>query len=583
MKQGTAGIILINEYMPNDVKFDPNKPVDSKEFKKKMTEFAKKHPQLYAKNITHIAYIGEKMAFYLGANVGPNDLKVDDRKVSSFINSIDSKMKKAKTDDQKRNILLQGLSKATDLVQKVTPDSNEMKQQVKSGARGKPVQFARMAIGPIYSVDMSQKPKPILIRNSFTKGLSSNEYFNVASQGRFASVQSANTTSEPGALGKVLAANADDQTVTMIDCGTTNGIFMNTDDRHIIGRYEAGTNKLIDEDYFNYLKKHKKQVKVRSPITCQVPKGVCAKCYGLKSDGHLPAVGDNVGIVASQTVGQIMTQMVLSTKHSTIGKNDDDSLTGVEGFKIIANSPLSFTDAAVVSPVEGIVQGISPEKSGGHYVYIGTTKVHVPAGKRIIVKKGQSVHKGDKLSSGVVTPKQILYTQGTLEARKKESDMLHKLFKDSTGKDLQKKHFEVIARGHLSLGMADDGTVDSIHTLMSNYPRLSRMEMVGPRIKGKYLAEDVGSLSKGLQIDDRVMKLLNKWMIHRVKVTEERPPVKPLFKSLEQRPVFGRSLFSKLNYRNLSKAIKDEVATVKRPQLVGNSSSDREKHTAGYL
>jgi D-3-phosphoglycerate dehydrogenase len=112
--------------MPNDVKFDPNKPVDSKEFKKKMTEFAKKHPQLYAKNITHIAYIGEKMAFYLGANVGPNDLKVDDRKVSSFINSIDSKMKKAKTDDQKRNILLQGLSKATDLGIKYTTNFDDI-------------------------------------------------------------------------------------------------------------------------------------------------------------------------------------------------------------------------------------------------------------------------------------------------------------------------------------------------------------------------------------------------------------------------------------------------------------------------
>jgi hypothetical protein len=59
--------------------------------------------------------------------------------------------------------------------------------------------------------------------------------------------------------------------------------------------------------------------------------------------------------------------------------------------------------------------------------------------------------------------------------------------------------------------------------------------------------------------------------------------MKPIFKSLEQRPTFGRSLFSKLNYRNLSKAIKDEVAMVKQPQSMLNSSSDREKHTAGYL
>jgi len=583
MKTGTAGILIINEFLPKDIQFDPNKPVDSKEFKSKMGAFAKKYPEQYAKNITHIAHIGEKMAFYLGSNVGPQDLVVDNKKVERFISSIDKRMKKAKTDDQKRNILLDGLGKATKLVSQVTPDSNEMKQQVKSGARGKPVQFARMAIGPIYSVDMSQKPKPILIRNSFSKGLSSSEYFNVASQGRFASVQAANATAEPGALGKVLAANADDQTVTMIDCGTSNGIFMSTDDRHIIGRYEAGTNRLIDEDYFRKISKAKKQIKVRSPVTCQAPKGVCAKCYGLKADGRLPAVGDNVGIVASQTVGQILTQMTLSTKHSTIGKNDDDSLVGVEGFKTIANAPASFTKSAVVSPVEGKVEGIEPDPTGGYIIFVSGTKVKVPYGKQLKVKKGDLVHKGDPLSTGVITPKQTLEHRGILEARVQEANMLHKLFKDSTGTDLQKKHFEVLSRGHLSLGMDEQGNVDSHSLLLKNYPRISRMEMVGKNIFGKYLAEDVGSLSKGLEIDNRVMKLLKKWMIHRVRVTSERPPIKPIFKSLEQRPVFGRTLFSKLNYRNLSKAIRDEVATMKQPQRMIDQSSDREKHTAGFL
>jgi len=197
-----------------------------------------------------------------------------------------------------------------------------MAQQVKSGSRGKPAQFARMSIGPIYAVDMNQLPKPTLIKNNFTSGLNSQEYFNVSSQGRFSSVQAANATAEPGALGKVLVANTDDQTITMVDCGTTNGIFMDASDRHILGRFEAGTNKLIDEAYFKVLKRKGGKVKVRSPLTCQAKKGVCAKCYGLLPTGKLPSVGDNVGIIAAQTMGEVLTQMTLSTKHSTMGKSN---------------------------------------------------------------------------------------------------------------------------------------------------------------------------------------------------------------------------------------------------------------------
>ncbi len=580
---GTAGILIINDMLPNDVKFPTNKPVDSKEFKAKMKLFAKKYPDKYAKTISKIAHIGEHMAFYLGANVGPDDLKADSKATKKLIGGIEKEMNRAKTDDKKRDILLKGFNKAIGLTSKIKEDNNEMAQQVKSGSRGKPAQFARMSIGPIYAVDMNQLPKPTLIKNNFTNGLNSQEYFNVSSQGRFSSVQAANATSEPGALGKVLVANTDDQTVTMMDCGTKNGVFMKTDDRHILGRFEAGTNKLIDEAYFKQISKKKGKIKVRSPITCQAKKGVCAKCYGLLPTGKLPSVGENVGIIAAQTIGEVLTQMTLSTKHSTMGKKDDEQVAGVEGFKAIANSPASFTGSAVVSNENGFVTKIEDAPQGGKYIFIGSKKYHVPPKTKVIVKSGQSIHKGDALSSGIVTPKQVLETKSIGEAREHESGMLHKLFLDSTGKDLQKKHFELVSRGHLSLGMDQHGNVDNHNMLMEKYPRTSMMEMVSKSIMGKYLGEDIGSLSKGLEIDERVMKRLKEWNIPRVKTTKERPPIKPIFKALDQRPTFSGNLFSKMNYRHLSKAIKDEVLNVKKPSYVNSYSSDRAKHTAGYL
>jgi len=187
------------------------------------------------------------------------------------------------------------------------------------------------------------------------------------------------------------------------------------------------------------------------------------------------------------------------------------------------------------------------------------------------------------LSSGIVTPKQILETRSIGEAREHESNMLHKLFLNSTGKDLQKKHFELVSRGHLSLGMDKHGDIDSHSMLMEKYPRTSMMEQVSKNIIGKYLGEDVGSLSKGLEIDERVYKILKKWNIFRVRTTKERPPVKPIFKALEQRPTFSGNLFSKMNYRNLSKAIREEILNTKTPTYVNNVTSDRAKHTGGFL
>jgi len=582
--RGTAGILLINELLPPDVRFDTRSHIDSKTFKEKMKKFAKKYPKLYAERISKIANLGEKMTFYLGSNVGPNDLKIDEKKRKSIISKIEKGINKAKTDDEKRAILLKGLNYATEGAIKYAGNTNEMIQQVKSGSRGKPVQFARMSVGPVYAVDMNQLPKPNLIKSSFTGGLNAQEYFNVASQGRYSSVQAANATSEPGALGKILIANTDAQKITMVDCHTKNGVTMSVDDPHILGRFEAGTDKLIDEAYVRRLKAAgKKTIKVRSPITCQAPKGVCAKCYGLLPNGKLPSVGDNVGIKAAQTIGEILTQMTLSTKHSTMGKQQESKLTGVDGFKTITNSPSSFSGAAVVAIEPGIVSRIVDAPQGGHYIYVGNRKYTAKPKMKVLVKAGESVYKGQKLTDGIVTPKQVLETRGVGKAREHEAEMLHTLFKDSTGKDLQKKHFELLARGHLSLGQNKIAEIDELSSLMDGYPKHKMKSPVGDMLIGKYIAEDVETISKGTKIDSQVIKELKSKNYSSVYVTDEAPAVKPIFKSMEQKPSFTGNLFSKMNYRHITKAIKDEILYNKKPNIISDYPSDRAMHTAGML
>ncbi len=582
--KGPAGILIINNMIPVDVRLPLNQPVDSRVFNKTMQKFAKKYPLLYSQRISQIAHIGEKMAFYLGSNVGPSDLKVDQSKKKKLISGLEKKINSAKTVDQKRAILLSGLDEATGIAMSAAGDSNEMIQQVKSGSRGKPVQFARLAIGPIYAVDMNQLPKTNLIKSNFIGGLNAQEYFNVASQGRYSSVQSNNATSEPGALGKILIANSDAQKITVLDCGTSNGSLMALSDHHTLGRFEAGTNKLIDEAYARQLKAAgKKTVKARNPITCQAKKGVCSKCYGLKPDGRLPSVGDNVGIKAAQTIGEILTQMSLSTKHSAIGKTESSKLSGVEGFKAIINSPSSFSGAAVVATNSGIIGRIDKAPQGGNFIYVDSKKYTSKPHSKVIVKSGQPVFKGQALTDGVVTPKHVVETRGLNEGRAHEANLLHTLFKDSTGKDLQKKHFELIARGHLSLGQNKIGEIDEHNSLTSEYPKRKSKMSVGNMIIGKYLAEDYGTISKGIKIDKPVIDELKKNNLSSVFITDEAPSVKPIFKSMEQKPNFAGNLFSKMNYRVLSKAIKDEIMYNKKPAITSDYGSDRAEFTAGVL
>jgi len=579
---GSAGIIVLNELIPRDLQFDPMKTVDSGVFKKAMVKYAKKYPSQFSINISKIAVLGEKMAFSLGANVGPKDLKGDSKKNKALINKLEKKMKNAKTDQAKRDVLLAGLTEATNIAKSIDPSDNEMAQQVRSGSRGKPVQFARMAVGPIYAVDMNQLPKTNLIKNNFVNGLSSSEYFNVSSQGRFSSVQAANATSEPGALGKVIIANTDSEKITMNDCMTTNGLFKSVSDGHIIGHYTAGLNPVMITR--EYLKTHKsKRIKVRTPITCKASKGLCVKCYGLKANGRLPHLGENVGISSGQTKSEIMVQMTLSTKHSTMGKGASDKLEGVDGFKIIANSPSSFDGAALVAEDDGVVTKVEKAPQGGTNVFLGRKKYYAKPGIRTSVKIGDKIQRGESMSSGIITPKQVMHTRGLNEAREHESELLHDLFKRSTGNDLMKKHFDILARGHLSLSQDKYGDI-STHTSHSvKYPKTKRTMAVSTGIMNQYVASDIGSISKGTKINRRILNKLNDWGVGKIEVTNEEPDFKPIFKSLEQKPTFSGSIFQKMNYRNISKALQTEITSARIPQFTRSFNSDRGDHTSGLL
>jgi len=577
----TAGIILLNTLLPKNLNFKDGEIVDSKKLKEKLTEFAKTNPKAFSRNITKITKLGEKISYFMGSNVGLDDIDFGSKELDLKVSKIEKRVNAEKNIDKKRDILRAGFSSMSDIVKKQSEreNNNEILSQIRSGSRGNPSQLARTSLSPIYSVDMEQLPKKVMIKNNFAKGLSPVEYFNVSSQGRFSSVAAANATSEPGALSKVIVANTEDIKITMNDCHTKNGIKAETTDPHIIGRFEAGTDKFITLDYFKKLSKKKRTIIVRSPISCEAKRGVCVKCYGTKANGQLVKVGDNVGIQASQTVGQIMTQMTLSTKHSTMGKGTEEAkLTGVDGFNALYSSKSSATGMAITSKSDGFVKSIYKTNSG-HIIAVDGKKYNIPDDKKIIVKIGQKIKKGEPITAGVIPPEITLSSKGIYKARAQEADEAHKIFQRSTGKDLQKKHFEVISRGHISLARDNLGNYSNYDEVMHGYPSSKTVKFLSKDLKGMYLADNIGYIPKGLLLTDDILAKFKKWNIKRISVTRQRPPVKPAYKSLEQRPMFSNNVFGKMNYRGIKSAIKDQIVYNSNNN---NIISDKSRYTGNF-
>ncbi|MDF1879692.1 hypothetical protein JHD46_08585, partial [Sulfurimonas sp. SAG-AH-194-C20] len=497
--QGNAGILILNSLIPLEFSFKEGEDINSKLFYERMSGFAKKNPSMYAKNISKIERLGEKMAYSLGASVGIEDLIVDKKKVNKFISSLSLKMDKAKTEDDKIDILLGGLKDGTSLSAEISSSSNQIMEQVASGSRGKPVQFARLSVGPIYSIDMNQKPKTTLIRNSFNDGLTSNEYFNVSSQGRFSSVAAANATSEPGALGKDLIASGDTEKIAD-DCRTQNGEYMSTSSKKSIGHYRAGYGGvLITAKYLSSIKE--RSIQVRTPVTCEAKTGVCYKCYGLTSSGAVAKIGDEVGIIAGQTLSQLGVQLTLSTKHSVSGKKDSSSLSGTKGLNILINSPDSYGSFNRVATTSGNVSKVEKLADGSSVIHIGKEKIKVGKGITTSVKVGDYVSKGDRVTKGgEMNLKDIVKGRGNLEARRSLSDAMHGIFKKDMGIDISRKHMDTLARGQLSLYQDQIGNIIGRNKVDEVYNGASHKYKVDSTLIGKYISEDIALFEKGTKV-----------------------------------------------------------------------------------
>jgi DNA-directed RNA polymerase subunit beta' len=279
---------------------------------------------------------------------------------------------------------------------------NPVLLMARSGARGGKEQLRQLAGMRGLIARPSGEVVETPITSSFREGLNVHEYFRSTLGARKGLADTALKTSEAGHLTRRLVDVAQDVVVTCHDCGTTEGILKEAE--YARGRVLLRTGKLFTDETAQ------KMVRVRSPLNCAAPRGVCQMCYGTDlATGKLVEIGTTVGVIAAQSIGEPGTQLTMRTFHIGGVHTQDDITRGlprvVELFE--AWQP---ERVAVLAERSGPVRvGSEDERIRGKDVVFVKETAHVlPPGAKLVVKTGDRVKRGQPLTKGVPAPKELL-------------------------------------------------------------------------------------------------------------------------------------------------------------------------------
>ncbi len=343
-----------------------------------------------------------------------------------------------------------------------------------SGARGSMEQFRQVA----GMCGLMAKPNgmtvEIPITSNFTEGLTVSEYFLSTHGSRKGNVDTALKTANSGYLTRRLVDVVQDVIVKEEDCGTIQGVvveaFINDKDdsvieslsERIIGRYTnkkvvnpetkeviVDKNELITEQIADKIEKAGiTAVEIRTTLTCKTENGVCQKCYGRNLATSNPAeIGEAVGIMAAQSIGEPGTQLTMRTFHTGGVASGDDITQGlprVEELFEARNPKVKSSVAEIAGKITKI------ENQNGKYKISITNDKETREqttnyGVKLRVKEGDEVKPGDRLNEGAINPKELLAVTDPITVQNYIVQEVQKVYR-SQGVDISDKHIEIIVR-----------------------------------------------------------------------------------------------------------------------------------------
>lgn len=382
-------------------------------------------------------------------------------------------------------------------------NKSSMFDWMESGATGKKGAIIQAISGPTMVTDHKGDPIPSPVENSFSEGLSVSDYFNTQYGARGGMIGRALSTAQPGYLNKLILSSVGDSLIAGNDCGDKEGIKLALHDPHAMNRFEVGTHKITTPSYVAELKKQgKKEIHVRSAVTCKNANGICKMCYGPNEDGVLHENGVNIGAIAGQSIGEPLTQAAMKSFHTggAIWEKPEEKKFGhPSGFKRIQqliNMPQNIPDKAPLASVTGTVGEIKKNPAGGFTINIDGNMHRTPPGAPLKVKRGDTVKKGQPLSDGLIDPREVLQKKGLRSTQKFLTESLYDAYGN---KSLSKKNFEVVVRGLTNTGVVTDPG-ENTHLNYGDTIPLSMAEDIKRNPVSEMYAEDaVGFKLEGAQ------------------------------------------------------------------------------------
>lgn len=445
----TPGSVLLNSKIPEYLR-NYKVSFDVKKIKDVLRSVAEKDTSKYGQIVSDMKRFGDIWATQSGLTIGMDDIKPIYQKNPIIDRAIQKSTDKEKTIQQ-----AEGVSKYLNkILSKVSPDSSII-QMLKSGAisKNKISQVKQILMSPVMAQNYRRQRIPVLIKSSYSEGLTPTEYWAASFGARAGMMDRALSTSKPGAFAKEVLASSIGLTITMNDCRTTKGKVMNVADSFISGRLlsapegEFSKNTIIDGNVIRNLRSSNiKKVIVRSSLTCEAPKGICQKCYGLGESGAYYEIGENIGAISGTTITEPLTSMALTGFHTSgVVEGGGGILTGSPRIFQLLRLPTFVAGAATVARNSGKIDSIKETEAGRVRVSIDGKPHFVQPGNALKVRQGDSVKGGDVLTGGIINPRDIMITKGVDYFRSFLSDELRKTYKEQN-KDIDPRHFEVASK-----------------------------------------------------------------------------------------------------------------------------------------
>ena len=511
-KKTTVGRLLVHRALPEPARddrlvSDPNYTLTSKRVDELLSNTAKKDPGAYSEAAQKLMNLGNAAIFDNLFSVSIKDFKPDKETRRKYFEAADREVARilaSKDPEREQKAIARWASVGQEMMAEHTKkpgaQANNLWVMSQAGVKPSPIQYQQITMAPVLMTDAKGNPILAPVDRSYSEGMDTAGFWLTSLGARTALIKKGIEVREPGYLNKQMVATVGNQ-VVVSDALPKEGIAMDVDHPDVVDRYlvepvkaakfnlKRGT--LLTPEIVDRLKNSRvSKVVVASPLTSPHGEGISAKAYGLMPNGQLPELGENIGVMAGQSIGERLAQLMLKATHLggvyEAGAGSS-AVNQIRRIKELLRIPREIPNPAVLAPVDGKVRSIKQDPAGGWDVTLADSRGresdhYVPGIRKLQVDVGQDVKKGRPITDGDVDLHELLDVGGVDQVRKQIVNELDGIFRPL---GIRRRNIEVLAKGVTNTAVVEDPG-DAHDLVRGQYVNLSAIrELNATRLKGK--------------------------------------------------------------------------------------------------